>query len=240
MKKLILSIFVFTSLILNANEETDAKIAEDCKKIGQYASLGDRYYKQKQFDKAREQYETQVGWVETCRVDDESRATAYNNVALTYIHQGEYLKADAWLGLLKEDKKSIYNREKYKAQIEKAKKELEGSYIGEYWSYSGKAVWDSIVVTKSGDRYTIVYDGYYVPQYFMYYGPNMGEFSAEVAIEDNHAKYVQDPKEYNDCTFEFTFEDNRIHVKQTPAESWTCGFGHNVYAGGTYYRVKGK
>lgn len=93
---------------------------------------------------------------------------------------------------------------------------------------------------SAGDRYTITYDGYYVPHYFMYYGPNMGEFSAEVAIEDNHARYVQDPKEYSDCTFDFTFKENRIHVKQTPGESWTCGFGHNVYAGGTYHRVEGK
>ena len=114
MKKLILSIFIFINFILNADESIDAKFVADCKKIGQYASLGDRYYKQKQFDKAREQYETQVGWAETCGFDDAYRATAYNNVALTYIHQGEYLKADAWLGLSKEDEKSIYNREKYK------------------------------------------------------------------------------------------------------------------------------
>jgi len=240
MKKLILSIFIFINFILNADESIDAKFAADCKKIGQYASLGDRYYKQKQFDKAREQYETQVGWAETCGLDDAYRATAYNNVALTYIHQGEYLKADAWLGLSKEDKKSIYNREKYKAQIDKAKKELEGSYVGEYWCYSGKALWDSIVVEKSGDRYTITYDGYYVPQHFMYYGPNLGSFVAEVAIKNNHARYVQDPKEYANCTFDFTFKDNRVLVEQTAGASWECGFGHNVYAGGTYYRVQGK
>ena len=240
MKKLILSIFVFINLILNADESIDAKFAADCKKIGQYASLGDKYYKQKQFDKAREQYETQVGWAETCGLDDAYRATAYNNVALTYIHQGEYLKADAWLGLSNKDKKSIYNRKKYKVQIDKAKKELEGSYVGEYWRYSGKALWDSIVVEKSGDGYTITYDGYYVPQHFMYYGPNLGSFVAEVAIKNNHARYVQDSKEYTNCTFDFTFKDNHVIVEQIAGASWECGFGHNVYAGGTYYRVQGK
>jgi hypothetical protein len=231
---------LLVNFTLQANEETDAKIVADCKKIGKYASLGDKYYKQKQFTKARVEYQMQVGWAETCKLSREYRATAYNNVALTYIHQGEYLKANFWFSLLKEDKKSIYNREKYKAQIEKAEKELEGSYVGEYWGYSGKAMLDSIVITKKGDQYNIFYDGYYVPRYFMYYGPNMGEFSADVTIENNYAQYIQDPKEYTDCTFEFTFKDSIVDVKQTPGGSWTCGFGHNVYAGGTYYRVKGK
>lgn len=43
------------------------------------------------------------------RPDDSAIATAYNNVALTWIREGEWRKARAWLTLRPNDSKSIYN-----------------------------------------------------------------------------------------------------------------------------------
>jgi hypothetical protein len=156
-------------------------------------------------------------------------------VALTYLHEGQYLKGAAWLSILESDKKSVFNRNKYLTAIQKAERDLEGEVVGEYWKYAGGAIWDSVTVTKSGQNHHLVYEGYYVPPHFMYYGPNMGEFATNLKIQNSHAVYVQPGTDGGDCTFEFRFDGSVLEIKKTSGTH--CGFGHNVSAEGTYYRV---
>lgn len=98
-------------------EITAEEAAANCLKISEYSAEGGRYYKLKLYAKAREQYERQVGWSESCRLDEDKIAMAYNNVALTYAREGNYLKARAWLSILPEDKKSIFNVGKLEGDI---------------------------------------------------------------------------------------------------------------------------
>jgi hypothetical protein len=54
------------------------------------------------------------------QLDEQKIALAYNNVALTYVHEGNYLKARAWLSILPNDKKSIFNLGKISDDVKNA------------------------------------------------------------------------------------------------------------------------
>ena len=69
------------------------------------------------------------------------------------------------------------------------------------------------------------------------YGPNLGSFDITMPITQKQAVY-----HYEDCQIDLTFKThqdfgNIIDVKQHESQSG-CGFGHNVYAEGIYYKVE--
>ena len=71
----------------------------------------------------------------------------------------------------------------------------------------------------------------------MYYGPNMGEFSAALDIKNGLAHYsMAEDNDYTDCVYDFVIKDNTLKVNHTSGHS--CGFGHNVYADGIYNKVE--
>lgn len=216
--------------------ETPEQLAADCLNIGTYAAQGDKFYKQHNYSKARELYKEQVAWSETCELDAAKIATAYNNVALTYIHEKDYLKARAWLSIRPEDKKSIYNLSLIKDKFPSDNASSPILPEGEYWSYVGKAVWNNIAIKKNNENYNIVFEGLYPGPMFVYYGPNLGEFSVSLAIKNNRAIYVmhdQDPS--LDCVYNFSFARNYLSLNRISGDS--CGFGQHVSAEGRYFKV---
>jgi tetratricopeptide (TPR) repeat protein len=215
----------------------DDVLAKECPKIKNYIAKGGDFYQQKNYPKAREQFKLQAGWGETCRLADSEIATAYNNVALTYLNEKQYLKAKAWLRLMPEDKKSIFNLSVNNSKINAAQQVANQSITGEYWRYSGAGIWDSIIVEQIKDQYKIHFDGYRVNQMTMYWGPNMGMFEVILPVDNNLAKFDQRLFEdnYGGCVFDFEFSLGQIKV--TEEMIGTCGFGMGVYAGGTYVKV---
>ncbi|HWV15776.1 MAG TPA: hypothetical protein VN030_10110 [Cellvibrio sp.] len=211
--------------------------AADCAKIKVYAAEGDKFYKQKNYKKAREFYESQVGWSETCRLESEKMATAYNNVALTYIHEGAYLKAKAWLQIMPDDKKSIFNLGLIKDKLPAASLAAAASPSGEYWSYAGKSLWDTITINKENTKYAITFAGYYAGINALYFGPNMGEFSTLLSIENGHADYMMaEDDSHLDCVYHFSFARDSLALTRVSGDS--CGFGQNVSAEGNYIKVR--
>jgi hypothetical protein len=65
--------------------------------------------------------------------------------------------------------------------------------------------------------------------------PNMGDAMDEAAIEGNVATFI--PTDTTSCKITITFLPGKIVVKQDGAD-FDCGFGHNVYATGTYRKIK--
>lgn len=90
-------------------EITEQQIEADCAKIPVLASQGEQLYKTQKYVEARDAFEQQAAWSESGALDDNAIATADNNVALTWIREGEWRKARAWLMLRPNDNKSIYN-----------------------------------------------------------------------------------------------------------------------------------
>ncbi|PWY53985.1 hypothetical protein DGG96_19400 [Legionella qingyii] len=65
---------------------------------------------------------------------------------------------------------------------------------------------------------------------------NTGELSGVANIKGDTAVYSS--SEYGSCTITITFiKPGMLSVKQDGSDA-DCGFGHNVYADGTYYKKK--
>ncbi|MBN9229115.1 MAG: hypothetical protein J0H03_17690 [Legionella steelei] len=63
---------------------------------------------------------------------------------------------------------------------------------------------------------------------------NSGELSGVASIKGDTAIYSS--SEYGQCTITITFvKPGVLSVKQEGTDA-DCGFGHNVYADGTYYK----
>lgn len=240
MKVLVVIVALFSALCSVHAMATQLTVAE-CKVINKHAAAGDRLYKTGEYQQARREYLAQVAWAEGCYIDTKRLATAYNNVALTYFHQQDYLKGAVWLALRPEDSKSKYNYSQYRDQIVAAEKQARQSITGTYWQYARLSIWNTITVRQAKNGHYIAdFDGYYVGANALRYGPNMGQFSADLTVKNGHAYYKMDPEEQGDCSYEFTFGDNRIELKQTAGEILDCGFGMNVIAEGTFHKVDEK
>lgn len=65
---------------------------------------------------------------------------------------------------------------------------------------------------------------------------NLGQATGEATIENDIA--VFHPPNFPDCTITIKFlAGNKIKVTQDP-DAGDCGFGHRVFADGTYVKVK--
>jgi len=65
--------------------------------------------------------------------------------------------------------------------------------------------------------------------------PNLGYAAGEATIEGNVATFI--PPDTQGCKITMTFLSGKLVVKQD-GEDFTCGFGHNVNATGTYKKIK--
>ena len=94
---------------------------------------------------------------------------------------------------------------------------------GDFFGYKG-----TIYVKKAGKEkidmgFSIVKGA---PSY------NSGSFNETLKLEGNKATY-----RYESCEVIFTFYGDSITVREDDKNSSGCGFGHGVYAHGTYYRT---
>ena len=84
-----------------------------------------------------------------------------------------------------------------------------------------------------GERWLIDFSGYAMPQMGLYYGPNMGDFTAELPIEHGKAVYHQHDSESAqvcDVTLEFGEQTLEMHTRGLRVRSQRAG-GRAVRAG---------
>jgi hypothetical protein len=235
---LLLPLIIFSTFAF-ADATPEEQLKQDCLNIGKLVANADNQYKSKNFVKARVLYEQQVALYASCEGYLDKVSTAYNNVALTYIHSHDYLKALAWLNIKPDEKKSIFNLNKYKAEINTAVIDANKAITGTYWSYAGYGLWSSLIVTKAkNNKFNIAFNGLYPNSLALYGGVNIGEFSTTLPIINNNARYVMDPKDEGNCTFDFIFNRGKLIVNKIAGNSSDCGFGWNVTAEGTYHKVQ--
>ena len=225
-----------------AETSFEQELQQGCAKVKQYALNGKKLYDQKQYAKAVKQFEDQAAWAHFCqmnaeesgiKVTDREIEIANNNVGLSYAKLGKPQWARVWFLKDKDSKTSQYNlKQLAKPQISK---DLQGSYV----RANGFGQWDYIKVSKKQNKYQIAFDGYYFGIRGLIYGPNMGQFETTMPITAKQANYRDE-----DCQIKLQFANDpnlgqKIEVEQNNGES-SCGFGHNVYAGGTFYKVESK
>lgn len=220
----------------------EQELQQGCAKVKSYAQAGKRFYDQKQYAKAAKQFEDQAAWTQFCQmngdesgisVSDRDVEIANNNVGLSYAKSGNPQWARVWFLRDKDSKTSQYNLK----QLPKPKisTDLQGTYV----RANGFGQWDYITVKKQKGQYQINFEGYYFGIRGLIYGPNLGEFDTTMPTTTKQANY-----RYEDCQIKLQFLNDtangqKIEVKQNSGESG-CGFGHNVYADGTYYKVENK
>ncbi|MEE7532939.1 hypothetical protein SB6421_00450 [Klebsiella huaxiensis] len=216
-------------------EITEQQIEADCTKIPAWANQGEQFYKAKNYAKARNAFEQQAAWSESCTLDDSAIATAYNNVALTWMREGQWRKARAWLMIRPDDSKSIYNLGLIKDRL--AALPPPASAAGEYWNYSGRASWSVLTIKTlpQPSRFQVDFQGYYFGMMGVYVGPNIGEFSESILLENGKGVVALREGDYIRCDIALTFSSEAIDAStDTPMN---CGFGMNVNADGHYLRV---
>lgn len=214
---------------MNAHAVDDAQMAADCKKIPSYTDAGQKTYAKGDYTNARESFIEQVGWSEFCELSDSAIATAYNNVALTYIKQKDFLKAHVWLLLDAKDKKSQYNLGLIKKDLARLPKST--SPVGEYWQYAGRGQWNIVGIAPKNRQYQLEFSGIFMGSTSMYYGPTgVGEFSMLSQFRNGKAVYGGSS---NDCLIRIKVNAGEVQME----EKKSCGFGLNVTATGSYSKV---
>jgi len=222
-------------------ELSEEDFAADCAKIKTYAQTGEQFYKAKNYAKAREAFIQQAAWQEQCDVGEQNfhdalQATAFNNVALTLIREGDYRKALAWLSIMPEDKKSAYNRKLIKDKLAALPKPA--SAAGEYWQYAGRGEWEVLTLKPlDGDNWLADWSGLYFGMMGLYYGPNIGDFSQQVTLKEGKGVIKLHEEDISDCAITLRLSPDWQKIEAKTDAPMNCGFGHNVSADGTYLRV---
>jgi tetratricopeptide (TPR) repeat protein len=206
-------------------------MAADCRKIASYAELGNTAYQQGNYRKSADIFRDQAAWSEFCGLSAQATATAYNNVALSLMHAGELLKARAYLALAPNDSKSQYNMQLLQQRLDQVP--APSGPAGVYWQYAGRGIWSELHVKPQDQGWQVDFSGYYMPRMGLYYGPNMGSFSAELAIDQGKAVYQQHQAPLH-CDVTMTFSSDVVDL-HTEGD---CGFGANVRAAGRFVRVE--
>lgn len=90
--------------VTHAEFSYEQELQQGCNKVKQYASLGKKFYDQKQYKKALENFQNQASWTAFCKANadettvkftDRDIEVANNNVGLAYAKLGQPLWARA-------------------------------------------------------------------------------------------------------------------------------------------------
>lgn len=239
---MVLTLYIIANFFANAAEPGDDIEKEMCAKLPVVIKKGDESYKAGEYVKARGYFTEQVSLSEGCgyaygNPDQTATITAYNNVALSYIKQGDKLKALAWLSLALNDKKSKFNY----GLLKNMPVSVGPDMVGTYWEYAGFGSWNIASVEKQGSDYLISLNLLYFGLMGVAYGPNMGEISQVVTMKDDEGLIKLTGEEGNcEISIKFIEKDHGILRVDTNPNKNECGFGHNVYAHGDFIRVSGK
>jgi hypothetical protein len=247
MNKTIMFLLAPCALILStssyADDYNDPKVQQGCAKLSQYRKLGQKFYDQKNYKRALDQFQKQAAWSDFCqsvgeeetgiRVSDKDVDIANNNVGLTYTKLGQPLWARAWFQI-KPTKTSQFNL-KQLTTTPKLTPDLSGKYV----SYAGFGEWNQITLKKRDQKYHIEFTGLWMGARSLIYGPNIGEFETEMPLHAKKANY-----RFENCQIDinFTYDTslgNFIQVKELNEQA-DCGFGMNVSSTGYYQKVESR
>ena len=88
------------------------------------------------------------------------------------------------------------------------------------------------ILALGHNKLKVQFDGIYMT---MSRSPNMGYASGEATIDGNVATFK--PADTERCEITLVFLRGKLKVMQEGSDA-DCGFGHNVYATGTYRKIR--
>lgn len=226
--------------VTHAEMSFEQELKQGCSKLKSYANQGKKFYDQKQYAKAIDQFEQQASWTAFCLFNQDESGTklserdvelAYNNVGLSYAKLGKPAWALAWFSVFSDAKSSQFNLKQLPAATN------DQNIAGKYIQHAGFGTWNTLIVKQTKKNYSIEYEGLYMGIRSLIYGPNLGSFETTMPLGKTQKTYKQD-----DCTIDLSFGfdaklGHRAVLKQNSGDSG-CGFGHNVSADGLFIKVE--
>ena len=88
------------------------------------------------------------------------------------------------------------------------------------------------ILARGRNKLKVQFDGVYMT---VSGTPNMGYALGEAIIDGNIATFI--PSDTTGCNITLIFLNKKLKVMQDGSDS-DCGFGHNVFATGTYRKIK--
>jgi hypothetical protein len=240
MKHIILSCTILAfSLPVFADSYFKEELRTNCAKVKSYAASGKKFYDQKQYQKALVAFKEQASWSSFCEMNkDESGvsfseqaiSTAFNNVGLTHAKLGQYGWARAWFSVFPDMKSSQFNLQQLPVPTKPT------NLAGKYVRQAGFGQWQTITVKRTKNAYEIKFNGLYMGGRSLINGPNIGIFYIDMPLQKAQAVYRVD-----DCRIDLKFDFNTKlgqHIQVNEINESDCGFGMNVSAEGSYFKVE--
>jgi hypothetical protein len=161
---------------------------------------------------------------------------ALNNLAVSRMHQRDFLMAHAWIAqamqLDSANSATVHNLRVVEASQRSFR--WPSSPNATYLQYARCGAWSEIRITDaSSARAKFAFSGLragtHVCSDFM---PSLGDLEGELILRGKFAVYRSDV-ETQHCRIEIVFHGGSLSVQQQGG----CGFGHGVYAAGEFERV---
>jgi tetratricopeptide (TPR) repeat protein len=206
-----------------------------CSGVAQCNSLGTESLKRGDIDTAISFFKAQVGFAEDAQNKAES-VTAYNNLAVAYLHERDYFRALSWTRLAlrvnPQNKAAKFNLQRIESNTKNHKWSTD--VTGLYVRYSGRAQWDSVRVSQSkGSAISFHLLAYRIGLAWRQYGPgSYGDIDGQAVLTEGREAVYKDP-DFESCRIMFRFKEDTLSVKQ----EGDCGFGYGVDATGDYERI---
>ena len=146
------------STLASADDTFEQELRQDCAKVKTSANSGKKFYDQKQYQKALEQFQYQATWSSFCLMNQPESGVslterdveiANNNVGLSYSKLGKPLWARAWFLRDAESKSSQFNLKQLPPPKQSA------TLAGKYVQYAGFGQWNQIKVKPLKNVYQI-------------------------------------------------------------------------------------
>ena len=226
------------STLASADDTFEQELRQGCAKVKTSANAGKKFYDQKQYQKALEQFQYQATWSSFCLMNQPESSVslterdveiANNNVGLSYSKLGKPLWARAWFLRDAESKSSQFNLKQLPPPKQSA------TLAGKYVQYAGFGQWNQIELKPLKNVYKIEFNGLYMGLRSLIYGPNMGEFETTMPLKRTQVQYQVDDCKIN---LKFAFDPKMGHtIRVSETNTMSCGFGHNVSADGIFLKI---
>jgi tetratricopeptide (TPR) repeat protein len=235
-RRVLLAMTAFLLLLRGAAWAKTSSQRPACKSVASCNELGTQAFEKGDIAAAIHLFKQQVGYAEDARDKKESEV-AYNNLALAYIHNRDYLRALAWTDLALQANSESEAARHNLAEIQKAlaKYRWPTDVGGTYVQYAGRAQWNSLCISRTADgglKFRLL--AYRMGAAWRRYGPAAyGDVKGEATLATNGKAQYSGDADFPSCHIEMKFTSNGVTLEQ----QGDCGFGYGVHVGGRYERI---